>query len=173
VQVLLVDTAGRRESADPLEQVSQALGKDQAADADLVLLCQEAGQGVHVGQSGDRRAQVLQVATKCDCAEPSPDSWATSAMTGIGLEELRQELARQALSRKQSALAPSLSRCRHHIDACLLHLRHAHGLVLNEDPAELLAVEVRGALDELGAMVGAVYTDDLLDRIFSRFCIGK
>jgi tRNA modification GTPase len=36
-----------------------------------------------------------------------------------------------------------------------------------------LALELRGALDELGAMAGAVYTDDLLDRIFSRFCIGK
>ena len=38
---------------------------------------------------------------------------------------------------------------------------------------ELLALELRGALDQLGEMVGAVYTDDLLDRIFSRFCIGK
>ncbi len=38
---------------------------------------------------------------------------------------------------------------------------------------ELLALELRLALDEIGAMVGVVYTDDLLDRIFSRFCIGK
>ena len=38
---------------------------------------------------------------------------------------------------------------------------------------ELAALELRGALDELGEMVGAIYTDELLDRIFSRFCIGK
>jgi tRNA modification GTPase len=38
---------------------------------------------------------------------------------------------------------------------------------------ELLAAEIRGALTELGRVVGAVYTDDILDRIFSRFCIGK
>jgi len=37
----------------------------------------------------------------------------------------------------------------------------------------LVAAEVRGALDELGQVVGAVYTEDLLDRVFSRFCIGK
>jgi tRNA modification GTPase len=37
----------------------------------------------------------------------------------------------------------------------------------------LLALELRGTLDELGALVGAVYTEDLLDRVFSRFCIGK
>ncbi len=36
-----------------------------------------------------------------------------------------------------------------------------------------MALELRGALEELGAMTGAIYTDDLLDRIFSRFCIGK
>ena len=42
-----------------------------------------------------------------------------------------------------------------------------------DDPQELLALALRETLDELGAMVGAVYTNDLLDRIFSRFCIGK
>ena len=76
-------------------------------------------------------------------------------------------------ARRQPALAPSLSRCRHHVEACLQHLRLAHNLALEEDPPELLALELRGALEQLGAMVGAVYTDDLLDRIFSRFCIGK
>jgi tRNA modification GTPase len=70
-------------------------------------------------------------------------------------------------------LAPSLSRCRHHVEACLDHLRKAHNVVLFDDPPEVLALELRAALDELGAIVGAVFTDDLLDRIFSRFCIGK
>jgi tRNA modification GTPase len=46
-------------------------------------------------------------------------------------------------------------------------------MVLFDEPPELVALELRAALDELGAMTGAVYTDDLLDRIFSRFCIGK
>jgi len=45
--------------------------------------------------------------------------------------------------------------------------------VLFGEPPEILAFELRTALDQLGEMVGAVYTDDLLDRIFSRFCIGK
>ncbi|MFL5339325.1 MAG: tRNA uridine-5-carboxymethylaminomethyl(34) synthesis GTPase MnmE, partial [Gemmataceae bacterium] len=67
----------------------------------------------------------------------------------------------------------SLSRCRHHVETCLGQLRRAHSCVLFAEPAELLALELRGAIDQLGEMVGAVYTDDLLDRIFSRFCIGK
>jgi tRNA modification GTPase len=52
-------------------------------------------------------------------------------------------------------------------------LRRAHHAVLFAEPTEILALELRTALDQLGEMVGAVYTDDLLDRIFSRFCIGK
>jgi tRNA modification GTPase len=89
------------------------------------------------------------------------------------LPAVRDLLADRARSLARPALAPSLSRCRHHVDACLDHLRRAHALALEEDPPELLALELRGSLDALGAMVGAVYTDDLLDRIFSRFCIGK
>ena len=96
-----------------------------------------------------------------------------SVVTGAGLDALRETLAERVRSRRQPALAPSLSRCRGHIDACLECLRRAHAVVLFEDPAELLALELRGALEQLGEMVGAVYTDDLLDRIFSRFCIGK
>jgi tRNA modification GTPase len=91
----------------------------------------------------------------------------------MGLDGLKRLLAERARSRAQPALAPSLSRCRHHVETCLEHLRRAHAIVLYNDPPELLALELRGALDQLGEMVGAVYTDDLLDRIFSRFCIGK
>jgi tRNA modification GTPase len=116
---------------------------------------------------------IVPVTTKCDLGTPPPERLATSAVTGAGVEDLRASLAEYAQKHAQPALAPSLSRCRHHVEACLERLRQAHDIVLNEDPAELLALELRGALDELGAMIGAVYTDDLLDRIFSRFCIGK
>ena len=94
-------------------------------------------------------------------------------VTGMGLDELNRELAERARAQVHMSLAPSLSRCRHHVEKCLDHLRKSHNVVLFDDPPEVLALELRGALDELGAMVGAVYTDDLLDRIFSRFCIGK
>jgi tRNA modification GTPase len=57
--------------------------------------------------------------------------------------------------------------------ACLESLREAHALAANSEPPELLALALRGAIDSLGEMTGAVYTNDLLDRIFSRFCIGK
>lgn len=180
VRIDLVDTAGWREIADavsaPIDEQAQALGGEQAEQADLVLRCVEAGRPADA--KGSLRhtlsgSSIVVVATKCDQASAPSDHLATSALTGEGLDALRNLLAERAWSWSRPALAPSLSRYRHHVEGCLEHLRRAHAVVLHEDPPELLALELRGALDELGEMVGAVYTDDLLDRIFSRFCIGK
>jgi tRNA modification GTPase len=168
VTVELVDTAGRHDAFDAIEQQAQDLGRQQAEQADLVLWCVAPGE-----PAVPHAANVVTIATKCDLGAARDDVLATSAVTGAGLDSLRALLADRARGRRQPALAPSLSRCAHHVDACLVNLRRAHALVLEDDPPELLALELREALEQLGAMVGAVYTEDLLDRIFSRFCIGK
>jgi tRNA modification GTPase len=172
IPIEIVDTAGLQKKADGIEARAQELGRTEAERADLILWCREAGPA---GQepADFEHADVLTVATKCDEAEAAPGLLATSAVTGQGLPELRRMLAEHARGHLKPALAPSLSRCRHHVDACLDNLRRAHAEVLDEAPLELVALELRNTLQELGAMVGAVYTDDLLDRIFSRFCIGK
>ncbi|HLW65248.1 MAG TPA: tRNA modification GTPase [Gemmataceae bacterium] len=178
VAVELVDTAGWQEADDAIGQQAQSLSHLQSHDADLLLLCHEAGNTNSPlspwgrGEGGEG-ITVLHLATKCDLAEPAAGLHATSAITSQGLPELRSRIAEQAKSRRQPSLAPSLSRCRHHVATGLDHLRKAHSIVLFEEPPELLAVELRGALQQLGEMVGAIYTEDLLDRIFSRFCIGK
>src|SRR5262249_52883891 len=117
--------------------------------------------------------EVIRVATKCDILPAAPGCLATSTVTGAGLKELKALLANRAHAAVTLALAPSLSRCRHHVDSCLTHLRNAHAAVLFNDPGEILALELHGALNDLGELVGAIHTDDLLDRVFSRFCIGK
>ncbi len=172
----LIDTAGWHEAGSSIEEQGQALGREQAGGADLLLLCVEAGRE----PNAEERARLSQavppaigVATKCDLVPPLFGEVATSATTGAGLSELRSLITSRAKSQTQPALAPSLSRCRHHVAACLEHLREAHRLVLFNSGPELMALELRSGLDALGEMVGAVYTDDLLDRIFSRFCIGK
>jgi tRNA modification GTPase len=174
--VELVDTPGWRPGDDPIEVQAQALGREQTEQADFLLLCLPADEAIRPDEERmlrQERPAVLGIATKADLAHPLSQLLAVSAVTGEGLETLRQALAEQVRSRRQPPLAPSLSRCRGHINACLACLRRAHKVVLEDEPAELLALELRGALEQLGEMVGAVYTDDLLDRIFSRFCIGK
>jgi tRNA modification GTPase len=173
--VELIDTAGWQTAIDMVEEQAQRLGREQAERADLVLWCVPAGE-----RRAERReppgldpARVLTVVTKADLADVSADVPASSAKTGRGIAELRKLLADRAKEARAPALAPSISRCRHHVEKGLTHLRSAHHMVLFDEPAELLALELRLALDQLGEMVGAVYTDDLLDRIFSRFCIGK
>jgi tRNA modification GTPase len=170
VRIQVVDTAGRRGTEDLIEKRAQGLGEEQAHEADLILWCRAPDDPFEPKQMAQPMAAI---ATKSDLGTPWRELPAVSAVTGAGLVELRKELVRRAGERQGDALLSSLSRCRHHVDACLGHLRRAHRLVLEEEPAELLALELRSALEELGAIVGAVYTDDLLDRIFSRFCIGK
>jgi tRNA modification GTPase len=172
----LIDTAGRHDAHDDIGVKAQELGTEQVDGADLILWCLEAGQ--LGGQQQDipsryGNKRVLTVVTKSDLARSSLPIPQTSSVTGEGIETLRTLLADRVRTSRASGLAPSLSRCRHHVDSCLQYLRAAHSSVLFNEPGEILALELRGALDQIGEMVGAIYTDDLLDRIFSRFCIGK
>jgi tRNA modification GTPase len=171
IAIELVDTAGSRRSANDVEQDSQKLGQEQAEKADLLLTCVEVGNSAGIDR--DARPNSVTIITKCDLGKSNAKHLVTSSLTGEGLPELKTLLANRARAHIRPALAPSLSRCRHHVETCLECLRRAHAEVLDENPPELVALELRTALEELGAMVGAVYTDDLLDRIFSRFCIGK
>jgi tRNA modification GTPase len=171
--VELIDTAGWRQSGDTIEEQAQALGRDAARSADLLLWCVPADHVPAEQREEIDSVPVLRVMTKADLGPGWRGNPAVSAKTGAGVDSLRKLLMKRAADATRPSLAPSLARCRHHVDACLVHLRKAHSVVLFDEPAELLALEIRLALDHLGEMVGAVYTDDLLDRIFSRFCIGK
>ena len=190
LELELVDTAGREAVGDAASdiavQAQQARG-EQVRHADLLVLCLDATRPVPPEDRELLARQdgppILAVWTKCDLADPrcgpapsvcGGEGIATSAVRHEGLDTLRAALAARAReAQRPSALAPSLSRCRHHVEAALDHLRHADALAARGDQPELLALELRLALDHLGELVGAVYTDDLLDRIFSQFCIGK
>jgi len=168
----LIDTAGWQKATSGIDEQAQRFGREQAEQADLVLWCVEAlSWRAEPHKRPDDEA--MTIITKFDLVEITAEHPTTSAKTGHGIAALRQRLAEHARSARVASLAPSLSRCRHHVDKGLTHLRAAHHIVLFDEPAELFALELRLALDQLGEMVGAIYTDDLLDRIFSRFCIGK
>jgi tRNA modification GTPase len=180
VTIELVDTAGREDALDLIQVQAQSARKDQLKGADLILLCFDSQVGVQeedaallTSLSGN---QPILVATKGDLLKGpvTQDAILTSTVTGAGLATLRLALAERArLLTRPAMIAPSLTRCRNHIDRALVSLEQAEDLAREGTRMELVAAELRSVLDQIGAMVGAVYTNDLLDRIFSQFCIGK
>jgi tRNA modification GTPase len=169
--VELIDTAGVEEACDGIAARAQDHRRHQGEIADLVLVCSPSG----ATPPESLATSSLKVATKCDLA-PAPGGWiATSAATGMGLDRLRQEIALALGSRDRDgdAVAATAARCRDSLRNAEASLRRALDSLRRDGAEELAAIDLRQALDDLGRVVGAIVTDDLLDRIFSRFCIGK
>ena len=104
------------------------------------------------------------------------EALATSSVTGAGIDALRKQLRRAVLSAGNPALgavAGTAARSGESIRLAGECLGRARELAARGEGEELVAAEIRTALGEVGKVVGAVYTDDVLDRIFGRFCIGK
>jgi tRNA modification GTPase len=167
LQVELLDTAGWQQAKSIIEEQAQELGRHASDTAQIVLHCTTDADSNLLSSATD----VLRVQTKVDDECDNPLS--VSIHRPESIERLKGVLHARAIERAQPPLAPSHVRCQHHVDEAITHLRSAHLQAVNDDPPELLALSLRAALDSLGAMTGAIYTNDLLDRIFSRFCIGK
>jgi len=166
VPITLVDTAGLREAADPVEAegVRRALARADAAD--LVIAVAEAGA------PAGGRTEAVRVANKIDLGGAVPAGvLGVSAATGAGLADLRDRLAAEAVRLTDAAGPPPLTRARHR--AALIAAAEALDRALAAPLAELRAEDLRQALRALGRITGEVGVEDVLDRIFSQFCIGK
>ena len=181
VAVVLIDTAGHEAAPTGINRESQKRRQEQIDEADLVVLCHPAGQPEdHFCEVGlpAARERVLQIVTKCDVVRPENRSvsLAVSARSGAGLDELATRIARRLSTPAAGArqlVGTTAARSRDSLIHAQSGLDRALTIARNERDQELLAIEVRDVLDDLGTIAGAVYTDDILDRIFSRFCIGK
>jgi tRNA modification GTPase len=174
--VELIDTAGTDEAFSPIEARAQALRAEQAARADLLLDCCSGDVDSEIFTSSGRPA--LCVRTKSDLVPAladAPDVLATSAATGMGLERLRAAIASALRASADAADLPTTTaaRCRDGLTRASAALGDASSMLTLGGGEELIAIDLRLAIDELGKVVGAVFTDDVLDRIFRRFCIGK
>ncbi len=173
--VTLTDTAGLGAALGEIDAASQTLGRGEQARADFVVWCSPAPEPPSLDGAPEHPRRIL-ARTKADLApnEALPAGWvAASTVAPGGLGELRAAIKLSVEGRPRPPLSLSHARCRGHVAAAVISLRRAHEHALNDDPAELLALALREALHEVGALAGAVYTDDLLDRVFSRFCVGK
>jgi tRNA modification GTPase len=192
IECEFVDTAGvDDEFSDSIDSMAQSVAETVRKRAALRLLCVESGINVHSDEVIPQRYQGpvecdLVVITKADIAmarQISPEASTglpfviTSSRTGQGLDglatKLRTLLMREEATQSSHIIATTANRCHESVRLAKGSLRHAAELAEAARSNELVAVEIRAALDEIGKVVGAVYTDDLLDRIFGTFCIGK
>jgi tRNA modification GTPase len=165
VAATLIDTAGIRDSDDPVEQEGIRRALARAASADLVLKVIEKGD--------DAPTTGWAIANKSDLHTTTHPTarFQISARTGEGISALRTALVDWAAEVARPGEPALLSHARHRSafgDACDA-LRNAADI----DDLVLRAEELRRAAQALGRIAGRVDVDDVLDRIFSQFCIGK
>ncbi len=192
---ILIDTAGLRQDAGAIESEGLRRGLDQARHADLVLVLLDASlpwgapEAAMLELAGPQAWVVL---NKCDLPDARIERLAStdlkslaphigysrvSALTKIGVKELKDDLLQQAIGSHSAALLSStlLTQARH--EEATRRAREAllHSVASFEAGVgpELLAGDLREALDALGEITGATAREDVLQAIFAKFCIGK
>jgi tRNA modification GTPase len=176
IPVTLIDTAGEDDANTDIETASQTHRSRQTAEADLILHCIPVDVfALHLPQPDIHQPNLL-IVTKADLAtvETPAEAIVTSAATSLGLDTLRSsiaaELKHQSLGSDTSQVA---SHWRESLERAAYSLANAREAAAGPGGEELIAAELRLVIDDLGKVVGTVVTEDILDRIFRRFCIGK
>ena len=186
----LVDTAGLRESADRVERLGIEVSRKYLAAADLVLFCEDnrgAGRRKREGDARDEflaqvSAPVVFAQTKADLEAPSDGptvrpSVAVSVVTGEGLAELKRRLAEVAFGRLLALgdVEPVVTRARHRsaLERALAEVEAFHSARDSGVDAAAAATHLRAAVGALENLIGVVTPDDVLDRVFASFCVGK
>jgi tRNA modification GTPase len=187
IPVKLVDTAGIRRALDEAESIGIRKSMEALADADLVLVVLDCSQAI-TGEDQELVDQVAQrpaiiVENKSDVSNteyrvPSTEMprVRTSAITGDGISELRGEILRHVGGYSGGqAETGFLTNLRHQglVRESLATLEAAAVAVHNQVPHEMLLLDLYNALRPLDEITGATTTDDILNLIFSTFCIGK
>jgi tRNA modification GTPase len=176
--VRLADTAGLWEAPDRLERLGVEVSRRYLVAADLVLLCVEAGRQLGADETAIAESHpCLLVRTKSDLTAEPGEGIPLSVITGEGLDCLRQAAAERIFGSRLSLgdLEPVLTRERHRVAlagaqealrAALPHLRDTGEIVLG-------AHQIQQATLALNELIGVVDIEEVLDRVFGSFCVGK
>jgi len=190
VPVRLIDTAGLRDTSDSVEQIGVERSRQMLQEADIILYLIDGVQGLtnedkkFIEQEksnikNDSNDRCLFVWNKADITA-APDGFINvSAKTGAGIEELYTSIT-SIISKQAGQLHDELStaalgtiRQKNLVDAAYSALEEAISLADKEDPLDLIAPLLRDAVNSLGEITGEVSTADILEEMFSRFCVGK
>ena len=166
--VLLKDTAGIRESDDTVEKVGIERSFSEAKDADLILVLNDQhktfGSGKH-----------LHVFNKSDIEKPGKGyDIAVSAKTGDNIDKLKEAIYKSLVNDKTQTdtLLTSKRQC-FAVKNSLKHIRDAYSLLTNKDSLELVIEDINRSIHFLDEITSKTTKDDVLDAVFSSFCVGK
>jgi tRNA modification GTPase len=183
IPVELIDTAGLRHSTDEAETIGIAKTREAMAEADIVLLVLDATAPLHPEDEATistltNRPLIIAI-NKSDLTANTPlthhPTIKTSALTGSGVQELRTAILSHittAAPTSETALLTNL-RQQQSVSAALAALATALRATANVIPHEMILLDLYESLRALDALTGATTSDDILNLIFSKFCIGK
>ena len=177
LSVLFIDTAGIRDSSDPIEAMGIARAKEAIARADMTILMTDPASLPFPLPPVSGSGKFLHVINKADLFPTAPKSaignagFYISIKDNNGINELLGYIQKEFFAHSELPEAPIVARARHRreLENCLAHLRQASQVAL----PELMAEELRMASQAMGRLTGQVTPEEVLDTLFSRFCIGK
>jgi len=178
----LIDTAGLRESDDPIERegIERTLGRME--EADLVCAIFDASCGIDAAVMKRLPLEKsLVIWNKIDIGRASQEldtafgALEISALRGLGIEELKSKFLEIAGGSEsgESDLMITSERHRAALALCAKHLGHVRAGLAERHSAEFIALDMRSAIEALSQITGGSVTEDLLDALFGQFCLGK
>jgi len=182
IPVQLIDTAGLRDSTDEAESIGIAKSREAMAEADIVLVVLDATEPPHLEDQSaiDARQHLpnLIVINKIDIAPVTQhprEALKTSALTGHGIPELRRAILSRLTQETPAAETAILTNLRQQqaVTAAIAALDRAKTASTKTIPHEMILLDLYEALHALDALTGTTTTDDILNLVFSKFCIGK
>ena len=174
--VLVIDTAGLRETEGKVERIGIDRAREQASAADLIITLTDLSNPVAPTLDDVADSVTLRLGTKSDLAPPSAAAkydLVISTRTGEGLDDLLEALTNRAALAAGNLSDPLPTR-RRHMELLTETIREVTAAVYDEAaPLEVRAEYLRRASHSLGRITGDVDVEDILDVVFSQFCIGK
>src|SRR5579885_1994818 len=187
IPVKLYDTAGIRETPELVESLGIERSYQAMADADLTLVvmdasCSPSRDDFSLMERAASQGRYLLVWNKCDLAQPKgipeaePTILRVSALTGEGIAQLRAAIldtvTPSGVLEQEGAIITNVRHAQHLTEAAQA-LDRARCAVEANLPHEMLLLDLYAALRPIDALTGATTADDILNRIFAKFCIGK
>jgi len=168
IPVTVLDTAGLRETSDHVEKIGIERARERAESADLRVALVEGDQQPDI----ELHAGDITLLAKCDAVGVSANG--ISGKTGVGVEQLIAHIKAELSSRVQRAGLATRERHRDDMMRTLSYLEQAQTAILGgPERYDIGAEDLRAALHALNSIIGHVDVENLLDEIFSSFCVGK